>query len=54
VRQIVLAHGGTIEVRSSREEGTTFTVTLPRQPARTGREDPAVAFTLVPTPRQER
>jgi PAS domain S-box-containing protein len=30
VQQIVLAHGGTIDVRSDIEEGTTFTVTLPR------------------------
>ncbi len=33
-RQIVLAHGGTIEVRSTREEGTTFTVRLPRRTTR--------------------
>jgi signal transduction histidine kinase len=32
VQQLVLAHGGTIEVRSTREEGTTFTVRLPRVP----------------------
>ena len=31
-RQIVLAHGGTIEVRSTAAEGTTFTVRLPRRP----------------------
>ncbi|WP_205525526.1 PAS domain-containing protein [Pyxidicoccus trucidator] len=30
VRSIVQAHGGTVEVRSSAEEGTTFTVRLPR------------------------
>jgi signal transduction histidine kinase len=28
-REIVLAHGGTIAVTSARQEGTTFTVTLP-------------------------
>lgn len=31
VQQIVLAHGGTIEASSSEEQGTTFTVTLPRK-----------------------
>ena len=30
VQQIVLAHGGTIDVRSSDDEGTAFTVRLPR------------------------
>jgi signal transduction histidine kinase len=30
-REIVTAHGGTIEVGSSSEDGTTFTVRLPRQ-----------------------
>lgn len=30
VRQIVLAHGGTIDVRSSEAEGTTFRIQLPR------------------------
>jgi phosphoserine phosphatase RsbU/P len=30
VRHIVLAHGGRVEVRSTEEEGTTFTVRLPR------------------------
>ena len=29
-KEIVAAHGGTIEVRSSAEEGTTFIVHLPR------------------------
>jgi PAS domain S-box-containing protein len=32
VKQIVLAHGGTVDVHSSLEEGTTFTVRLPRHP----------------------
>jgi sigma-B regulation protein RsbU (phosphoserine phosphatase) len=32
VQEIVLAHGGTIDVRSDIEEGTTFTVKLPRVP----------------------
>jgi signal transduction histidine kinase len=31
VRQIVLAHGGDIGVRSSAAEGTTVTVALPRR-----------------------
>jgi signal transduction histidine kinase len=30
VDKIVAAHGGSIDVRSSREQGTTFTVHLPR------------------------
>jgi PAS domain S-box-containing protein len=33
VRQLILAHGGTVEVRSTAEEGTTFTVRLPRATA---------------------
>lgn len=33
VREIVLAHGGTITVASSVEAGTTFTIRLPRVPA---------------------
>jgi signal transduction histidine kinase len=30
-KEIVLAHGGTIKARSSAEEGTTFTVCVPRE-----------------------
>jgi PAS domain S-box-containing protein len=33
-KEIVLAHGGTIDVRSTAEEGTVFTVVLPRVLAR--------------------
>jgi PAS domain S-box-containing protein len=33
VRELVLAHGGTVEVSSTQAEGTTFTVTLPRASA---------------------
>jgi signal transduction histidine kinase len=33
VQQIITAHGGTVEVRSTQEEGTTFTVRLPRHSA---------------------
>ena len=33
VREIARAHGGTVDVESSMESGTTFTATLPRQPA---------------------
>ncbi len=33
VREIVLAHGGTISVESSAEAGTVFTIHLPRTPA---------------------
>jgi len=29
-KEIAIAHGGTIDVSSSTEEGTTFTVHLPR------------------------
>jgi two-component system, sensor histidine kinase and response regulator len=34
VKQIVRAHGGSIDVRSSAEEGTSFRVQLPRTPPR--------------------
>ena len=33
VREIVLAHGGTITVESSMAAGTVFTIRLPRVPA---------------------
>ena len=39
VRQIVEGHEGEIEVRSNATEGTTFTLRLPRRPAR-DREGP--------------
>ncbi len=38
VREIVKAKGGTIEVTSTAEEGTTFTVRIPRQPTGEGEE----------------
>jgi PAS domain S-box-containing protein len=43
VRSIVHAHGGTVEVRSTATEGTTFTVRLPRHvpAARVGRDEAA-------------
>jgi PAS domain S-box-containing protein len=41
VREIVRAHGGAVDVVSSGDAGTTFTVTLPeRAPARPGRPAP--------------
>ncbi|MCP3099069.1 response regulator [Myxococcus sp. K15C18031901] len=36
VRSIVVAHGGTVEVQSTTEAGTTFTVRLPRRPPTSG------------------
>ena len=32
VRELALAHGGTVEVSSTEAEGTGFTVSLPRTP----------------------
>ncbi|MEX2178482.1 MAG: sensor histidine kinase [Gemmatimonadaceae bacterium] len=40
VERIVAAHGGTIDVQSAREEGTTFTVHLPREAARAAEQLP--------------
>jgi signal transduction histidine kinase len=42
VRQIVEQHGGTIDVESTVDVGTTFTIWLPRQAAATAGEEPAV------------
>jgi signal transduction histidine kinase len=36
-REVVTAHGGAIEVRSSADAGTVFTVQLPRRLATTPR-----------------
>ena len=41
VREIVRAHGGNVEVRSSAEQGTTFTVHLPRGEVSSYRTAPA-------------
>jgi signal transduction histidine kinase len=41
VREIVLAHGGQVSVRSTQQEGTTFTVALPRDARQ--RERPALS-----------
>ena len=37
VKQIVDAHGGTLELQSDAESGTTFTVRLPKSPPQTQR-----------------
>jgi signal transduction histidine kinase len=43
-RLVVAAHGGTIDVESSEDDGTSFIVTLPRSPK------PAISQ---PSPRQD-
>ncbi|HLX36131.1 MAG TPA: HAMP domain-containing sensor histidine kinase [Candidatus Limnocylindrales bacterium] len=45
VRSIVEMHGGTVDVESRLGEGSTFTVTLPRQPREPGTTAPRVAET---------
>lgn len=45
VKELARAHGGTVEVASSEEAGTTFTVHLPRGRARDDGADPAAAIT---------
>jgi PAS domain S-box-containing protein len=40
VQEIARAHGGTIEVHSSAEEGTRFVMTIPRRPRKTIPEQP--------------
>ena len=50
VQQIVLAHGGTISVRTSAEEGTTFTVSLPRRFHALGRTELPSPGGAVPLP----
>ncbi|HSK04873.1 MAG TPA: GAF domain-containing sensor histidine kinase [Kofleriaceae bacterium] len=45
VKELVRAHGGTVEVASSEEAGTTFTVRLPRRRAREADAGPAPAVT---------
>ncbi|HEX5748394.1 MAG TPA: GAF domain-containing protein [Archangium sp.] len=41
VQQIITAHGGTVEVRSTEAEGTTFTVRLPRHAVEKSQGTPA-------------
>ena len=47
VEQIVRAHDGRIEVKSSIEEGTTFTVRVPRDPAKVSRADGAFGLEAI-------
>src|SRR5688572_14330912 len=43
--RIVAAHAGTIDVESSEEKGTTFTIRLPKRlPINTGSADPSIAL----------
>jgi len=44
LNQIALAHGGSVRVRSSDEEGTTFTIILPRLPRTVAGDAPAVTW----------
>jgi signal transduction histidine kinase len=45
--EIAMMHGGSVQVRSTSDAGTTFDVTLPRAPRpRTGRTEPAQPFRL--------
>jgi signal transduction histidine kinase len=39
IREIVRAHGGTVQVSSTEAEGTTFTLRLPRQAPRRGSKE---------------
>ncbi len=48
-KQIVTAHGGEIDVRSSAESGTTFTVRVPRLLARQAARDPRYGLDDGPT-----
>lgn len=44
VRQIAEAHGGSVAVRSAPGRGSTFTISLPAEPARVGRTSPEEAW----------